>query len=183
MEANAAREAAYAQQLKEAEEAARKEREQHAAEARRLEEAEREEREREEREIIDKLESSTDKDAARLVAQSRRDSRRAMMHVHTNHSRGSEGKRPAVVVVDPPHVPFTDNVYSYDDLYTLKEDYNDPASEAVRRDREGIMRAGGYVVSQAWERALRSALAGLDIAPLGEVDMKPLSDQLPATNA
>jgi len=37
----------------------------------------------------------------------------------------------------------------------------------VRKDREGIMRAGGYRVEEAWERAVRSAVAGLDLWPLG----------------
>lgn len=48
----------------------------------------------------------------------------------------------------------------------MRSDYNDPVSEAVRRDREGIMRAGGYTIEEAWERALRFAVAGLDLQPL-----------------
>ena len=28
------------------------------------------------------------------------------------------------------------------------------------------MRAGGYIIEEAWERALRSAVAGLDLQPL-----------------
>ena len=55
----------------------------------------------------------------------------------------------------------------YDDKFAMRpEGYMDPMSEAVRRDREGIMRAGGYVVEEAWERAIRCAVAGLDLAPL-----------------
>jgi CDK-activating kinase assembly factor MAT1 len=70
------------------------------------------------------------------------------------------------VVPDVPHVPFEDNVYSYADKYTLKPTYHDTASELVRADKEGVMRAGGYRVEEAWERAIRTAVAGLEIAPL-----------------
>lgn len=48
--------------------------------------------------------------------------------------------------------------------------YEDKASEAVRKDREGIMRGGGYRVEEAWERALRFAVAGLDVPPLTGLD-------------
>jgi len=47
----------------------------------------------------------------------------------------------------------------------LPEGYHDFLSEAVRKDREGIMRGGGYKVEEAWERALRSAVAALDLPP------------------
>lgn len=50
-------------------------------------------------------------------------------------------------------------------MFTLHSSYDDPLSEAVRRDREGIMRGGGYRVEEAWERALRFAVAGLEIPP------------------
>ena len=70
-------------------------------------------------------------------------------------------------IQDVPHVPIQDDWYAYEDRYTLRSaGYYDPSSEAVRRDREGIMRAGGYMVEEAWERALRCAVAGLDITPL-----------------
>lgn len=70
---------------------------------------------------------------------------------------------------DEPHVPLNDNWSAYEDKFVLRESgYFDPMSEAVRKDREGIMRGGGYIVNEAWERALRSAVAGLDIMPLGE---------------
>ena len=48
--------------------------------------------------------------------------------------------------------------------------YVDFFSDAVRRDKEGIMRAGGYIIEEAWERALRSAVAALDLPPLVGLD-------------
>ena len=52
------------------------------------------------------------------------------------------------------------------DQFQLRIDgYPDFLSEAVRKDREGIMRAGGYKVEEAWERALRSAVAALHLPP------------------
>jgi len=48
--------------------------------------------------------------------------------------------------------------------------YDDIFSEAVRKDREGVMRGGGYVVEEAWERALRCAVAALDLPPLVGLD-------------
>lgn len=72
----------------------------------------------------------------------------------------------ASIVPDVPHEPLTDNWYAYDDQFVLQSSYNDPTNEAVRADREGLMRAGGYRVEDAWERAIRVAVAGLQIAPL-----------------
>lgn len=63
-------------------------------------------------------------------------------------------------------MPLRDDYYAYDDMFVQRDTYYDPVSEAVRKDREGIMRAGGYMIDQAWERALRFAVAGLEIAPL-----------------
>jgi CDK-activating kinase assembly factor MAT1 len=63
-----------------------------------------------------------------------------------------------------------DDWYAYDDMFEMRGVYEDRVSEVVRKDREGIMRAGGYRVEDAWERALRSAVAGLDIRPLGGMD-------------
>jgi CDK-activating kinase assembly factor MAT1 len=68
-------------------------------------------------------------------------------------------------------VPLQDDWYAYEDMYVLRDDYNDPVSEAVRKDRDGIMRGGGYQVKEAWERALRSAVAGLEIPPLIGMDL------------
>jgi len=72
------------------------------------------------------------------------------------------------MVADPPHVPIQDDYYAWEDMYTMMDTYHDPAHDAVMRDSEGIMRAGGYMIEQAWERAVRSAVAGLDIMPIDE---------------
>ena len=70
-----------------------------------------------------------------------------------------------------------DDWYDYSGLFSLlPEGYVDPSSAAVRQDRDGVMRAGGYIVEQAWERAIRCAVAGLDIPPLvGGLDLLPSS--------
>ncbi|KZT69047.1 CDK-activating kinase assembly factor [Daedalea quercina L-15889] len=170
IELNVQREEQYQKYLKEQEEAERQEREQIALELRRLEEEEREERAKERREIIDKLETS-DKDAAKLVARSRADALRRA-HARSSSSTVANARlqrsrtAQSAVVADVPHVPLQDDWYTYEDKFVLRDDYDDPASEAVRRDRDGIMRAGGYRVEEAWERALRSAVAGLEIMPL-----------------
>lgn len=72
----------------------------------------------------------------------------------------------STAIPDVPHVAIQDDWYGYHDKYEVKSSYYDPATDAVRRDKEGIMRAGGYLVEEAWERALRSAVAGLEIPPL-----------------
>ena len=170
IELNVQREEQYAQYLREQEEAERLEREQSAMELRRLEEQEREEREKGRQELIDKLETST-KDAAKLVAKSKaeaqkRASARAATSSFTSSSKLLRNRAKGVVVPDVPHVPIQDDWYAYEDKFTLRDTYDDPVSEAVRRDREGIMRAGGYRVEEAWERAIRFAVADLDLAPL-----------------
>ncbi|OJT08692.1 RNA polymerase II transcription factor B subunit 3 [Trametes pubescens] len=175
IELNAKREEEYARYLQEQEEMERQEREQRAQELRRIEEEEREEKEKGRQAIIDKLETS-DKDAARLVAKSRleaqrRASARASSSATLNMLQSSASllrsrAAQSTVVPDVPHVPLQDDWYAYDDMYTMRESYHDPVSDAVRRDRDGIMRAGGYLVEQAWGRALRFAVAGLEIMPL-----------------
>lgn len=169
IELNIQREEQYHKYLKEQEDAERQEREQRAFEQRRLEDEEREEREKERREIIDKLETS-DKDAAKLIARSRADALRRSNARHSSsalaNARLQRSRTVQSVVADVPHVPLQDDWYTYEDKFVLRDDYDDPASEAVRRDRDGIMRAGGYRVEEAWERALRSAVAGLEIMPL-----------------
>ncbi|PPQ74207.1 hypothetical protein CVT26_004498 [Gymnopilus dilepis] len=188
IELNIQREEAYAQTLREQEEADRRERELRASQLRREEEEEREEREKERREIIDKLETS-DKSAAKLIAKSRANAlRRASARATSSTSTVVQSNakllrtRAATDIPDIPHVPFNDNYYSYDDKYELRPGgFDDFFSEAVRKDREGIMRAGGYRIEEAWERALRCAVAGLDLPPL--VGLEGVLQSLPATDA
>ncbi|KAH9966446.1 CDK-activating kinase assembly factor MAT1-domain-containing protein, partial [Russula dissimulans] len=179
IELNQQREEAYAQALKEQEEAERRERQLRADALRRAEEAERDAREGERRALIDNLEKS-EADAARLVAQARAEAlKRAAARTaaaqqavaqhltekgsaaHLLRSRAAQ----SAVVSDQPHVPLLDAYYAYEDMFSLRSAYFDPASDAVRRDKEGVMRAGGYRIEEAWERALRCAVAALDILP------------------
>jgi CDK-activating kinase assembly factor MAT1 len=178
IELNQQREETYAQALKEQEEAERRERQLRAEELRRAEEEERDAREGERRALIDNLENS-DADAARLVEQARAEALKraaartaaAQQAVAQQQSSAAHALRSraalSAAVPDVPHVPLLDSYYAYEDLYRLRGSYFDPPSEAVRRDKEGIMRAGGYRVEEAWERALRCAVAGLDISPFG----------------
>jgi CDK-activating kinase assembly factor MAT1 len=179
IELNQQREEAYAQALKEQEEAERRERQLRAEELRRAEEEERDAREGERRALIDNLENS-DTDATRLVAQARAEAlkraaarttaaQQAVAQQQMERQSSALRSRAALsaAVPDVPHVPLLDSYYAYEDLYRLRDSYFDPTSEAVRRDKEGIMRAGGYRAEEAWERALRCAVAGLDISPLG----------------
>lgn len=186
IELNQQREEAYAQALKEQEEAERRERLLRAEELRRAEEEERDAREGERRALIDNLENS-DADAARLVAQARaealkRAAARTAAAQQAVFAQQQEAMRlraaqNATVLPDQPHVPLSDTYHAYEDMYALRNSYFDPASDAVRRDKEGIMRAGGYFVEEAWERALRFAVAGLDISPqLGEVSSSLLQE-------
>jgi len=178
IELNIQREETYAQTLKIQEDAERREREFRAAELRREEVEEREEREKGKREIIDKLETS-DKDAAKLVAKSRANAlkrstaRSASTSVVQSSAKLLRSRAAYNDVPDVPHVPLQDDWYAYEDLFEIRTGgYQDIFSEAVRRDREGIMRAGGYKIDEAWERALRCAVAGLDLSPVGENNLE-----------
>jgi CDK-activating kinase assembly factor MAT1 len=183
--ANAQREEAYALSLKEQEEFERKEREFRAAELRREEDAEREEREKTQQELIDKLETST-KDARKLVAKSKANALKKASTKPATVDMGDYAKllktrTTKATVPDEPHVPLQDDWYAYEDMFTLNpEGYNDVFSEAVRKDREGIMRGGGYRVEEAWERAIRLAVAGLDLAPLSGLDEPSVSSAVDA---
>ncbi|KAJ3572812.1 hypothetical protein NP233_g2833 [Leucocoprinus birnbaumii] len=180
IELNIQREEAYAQQLKEQEEAERRDREMRAEEFRRAEEEEREEREKGKREIIDKLETSS-KDAAKVIKQTRKNALKrsqARSATTTQLTSNSQLLRSRAAqstnIPDVPHVPLQDHYYAYEDKFTLRpEGYQDFLSEAVRKDREGIMRGGGYKVEEAWERALRSAVAALDLPPLSGLPQPP----------
>ncbi|KAH7914677.1 CDK-activating kinase assembly factor MAT1-domain-containing protein [Hygrophoropsis aurantiaca] len=174
IEKNIQRDEQYAQALREQEEADRQEREQRALEARREEELQREEREKDRREIIDRLETSNT-DAAKVIAKSRaeankRSSARTTVDsvLKSNAQLLRSRAARSTTIPDVPHIPLQDDWYAYEDAYVLMNSYEDPYSEAVRKDRDGIMRAGGYRVDQAWERAVRSAVMGLDLLPLTE---------------
>lgn len=174
-ELNIQRDQQAAQALIEEEERQRFEKEERAREFRLQEEQEREEKERNKVALINDLERSSG-DAAKVVAKSRAEAHKRMSNTrpltHTTSSASLLRTRAQAskAVPDVPHVPFTDDVYSYDDKITLRNNYMDPASELVRRDSEGIMRAGGYLVEEAWGRALRATVAGLDILPLEDSD-------------
>ena len=84
----------------------------------------------------------------RLVAQARAE---ALKRAEQQEAMRLRTVQNAAVVPDQPHVLLSDTYYAYEDMY------------AVRRDKEGIMRAG-YRVEEAWERVLRYAFAGLDIS-------------------
>lgn len=170
IEFNIQREEQTTQALKEQEEYERKLREQRALEVRREEDEERENKEKRERDLIDKLETST-QDATKLVAKARAEAqkRSAARSATTFQSTSSLLRSRAAqskVIPDPPHVPLQDNWDDYTDKYVVRTDYHDPMSEPVRKDKEGIIRAGGYSIEEAWERALRCAVAGLDLRPL-----------------
>lgn len=175
IEANIQREQSYAKALLEADEAQKRERQLRADELRQAEEAERLAVETEKNALIDSLERNSTADAHRLVAKSRmeavkRAKERTKEANHAVHQSAAMLLRSraaqSATVPDVPHVPLQDDWDAYEDKYTMMSSYYDPVSELVRKDREGIMRAGGYRVEEAWERALRSAVAGLDVPPL-----------------
>lgn len=170
IELNIQREETYARELREQEDTERRERELRATQLRQEEEEEREEREKERKEIIDKLETS-DKSAAKVIAKSRanalkRSSARAAAASASVVQSSAKllRTRAAMDVPDVPHVPFQDNWYSYEDKFSVNpKGYDDFFSEAVRKDKEGIMRGGGYMVEETWRRALTYAVAALDL--------------------
>jgi CDK-activating kinase assembly factor MAT1 len=179
IEANIHRDEAYATALREQEEADRRQREAHARELARLEEEERQLRVQERQQVIDQL-GSGEGDPAKVVARARAEHARRMRAKALDSSSAESATASALQatralraralqpnIPDPPHVPLQDDWYAYTDLYTLRsEGYYDPVSERVRADEDGTKRAGGYKIEEAWERALRCAVAALDIAPL-----------------
>ncbi|KAJ7261388.1 CDK-activating kinase assembly factor MAT1-domain-containing protein [Mycena haematopus] len=173
---NSQREEAYILSLRQAEELERKEREMRAEELRREEEEERQEKESGKREIIERLERADGVDAVKVVQRTKRErAEREASRKGVAPGKGAQALLRARMAAaaataatkDTPHIPLQDDYYAYDDMFVLQRVYLDPSSEAVRKDREGIMRAGGYQVEEAWERAVRSAVAGLDLLPLG----------------
>jgi len=175
IETNVQRDASYAAALREQEQHDRQVREERARALAAEEMAARETKEAGRRELLDRLEHS-DKDANKLVAKTRAELARRQQQAKTasagsgaSATLSSATKARAVrsTIPDVPHVPLQDDWYAYEDKFVLRpEGYHDPASDAVRKDREGIMRGGGYRVEEAWERAIRCAIAGLEIAPL-----------------
>ncbi|KAJ7771760.1 CDK-activating kinase assembly factor [Mycena metata] len=172
---NTQREEAYILSLRQAEEQDRKEKEARAEELRREEEEERQEKESGRREIIERLERAEGSDAVNVVRRTKRErAEREASRKGVAPGKGAQALLRARMAAaaataatkDTPHIPLQDDYYAYEDMFVLQSTYVDPLSEAVRKDREGIMRAGGYRVEEAWERAVRSAVAGLDLWPL-----------------
>jgi CDK-activating kinase assembly factor MAT1 len=183
---NTQREEAYILSLKQAEEMQRKEKEMRAEELRREEEEEREEKESGKREIIERLERADGADAVGVVRRTKRErAEREASRKGVAPGKGAQALLRARLAAaaataatkDTPHIPFQDDYYAYDDMFLLQSVYVDPTSEAVRKDREGIMRAGGSRVEEAWERAVRSAVAGLDLWPLDDQTYAVTVDQ------
>ncbi|KAH7107740.1 CDK-activating kinase assembly factor [Auriculariales sp. MPI-PUGE-AT-0066] len=157
------------QELQEDEERERALREQNARALQTRDDAERAQREQERRELIDQLQSS-DAPARRLIKQAvqKRMSQRTEEVVRPVPLLRS---RIASTIADPPYKPLADDWWDYSDLYTMQNDYDDPMSDAVRSDPNGVFRAGGYIVQEAWGRALSSAVAGLDMKPVSVPDV------------
>lgn len=131
------------------------------------------------------METST-KDAAKVIAKSRAEANKrlsartaattlAKSSAQLLRSRAAQ----STTVPDVPHVPLQDDWYAYEDMYTLRDNYEDVYSEAVREDPEGIMRAGGYRVHEAWDRAVRSAVAALFLPPLTETSQSDIIHGMP----
>lgn len=180
IELNIQREENYALGLKDQEERDRLEKEERARELKLLDEQERIERERDKKDLIDRLEHSrADEDADKILKKSKAE-RIKRVNLRTSSaatasSRAPQRPSPVAAVPDIPHVPLSDDWYAYEDKFVLKpQGYDDPLNEAVRKNLDHgqrikldlQLRAGGYVIEQAWERAIRCAVAGLEISPL-----------------
>lgn len=139
-------------------------------EIKREEELERAERAKEAQQILEDL--ARGKDAKKVVAQSReaaakREAKRlAERNAAIRATMASTKRRGEVMIPDPPHKPLADDWYDYGDKYVLRRDYDDAISELVRGDMERLVIAGGYRVEDAWDRAVRYAVAGLETSPL-----------------
>ncbi|CAE6432667.1 unnamed protein product [Rhizoctonia solani] len=181
IEQNEQREVQEATNLRNIEERERQDRQQRAEEARRAEEEEERERERSKLELINQLESSS-APASRVLAkakaqQRQRETMRNLGSAVPSSSALLRAKAAAraEAAVDVPHVPITDHWSAETHRFTLKESYDDALSVGVRADPKGVMRAGGYIIEQAWSRALSCGVMGLDIPPLrGEASASTL---------
>ncbi|CAE6478602.1 unnamed protein product [Rhizoctonia solani] len=171
IEQNEQREAQEAANLRNIEERERQDRQQRAEEARRAEEEEERERERSKLELINQLESSS-APASRVLAKAKAQQRqRETMRnlgsaVPSSALLRAKAAARAEAAVDVPHIPITDHWSAETHRFTLKESYDDALSVGVRADPKGVMRAGGYIIEQAWSRALSCGVMGLDIPPL-----------------
>lgn len=151
------------------EEREQQERLERSKEMRREEEKEREEKENEERAILEQLSKGNVKNAEKLVAKSRAAAAKRLLArtAAANSAVVAPKRREGVATIpDPPHKPLDDNWYAYEDKFVLRRDYDDAVSEDVRGPLEKVMRAGGYRIDEAWERAIRLAVAGLETVPL-----------------
>lgn len=173
--ANAARELEYAASLQAAEEAEKLARQQRALQAQKEEEEEREERERERMKVIELLERSemSEEQVKKEVERWRREREKKRLAEQRRQQQAAKTLRnraaaQSQMLPDTPHVPLQDDYYAWQDKYTMLPTYIDPSHGAVMQDREGIMRAGGYRIEEAWERAIRSAVAGLDVMPIDD---------------
>lgn len=166
--------------LQEEEARERRDREQRAAELRMMEEEEKFEKEREKQAIIDGL-ATSNTDADRLVAKTRAEAakrsqarrRPDISNLLSSSTTTSYNNTRNTFAKDEPHVPFTDDWDDCHDRFSLRlpgdqSPYYDPTTIEVRKDVEGKYRAGGYMLEEVWERALRSAVMALDITPLPE---------------
>ncbi|KAG8748170.1 TFIIH/NER complex subunit [Ceratobasidium sp. 414] len=184
IELNEQREAREAAALRDAEERERLDRQQRAEEARRLEEEGEREREQSRLELINQLESSN-APAERVLAKAKAQQRHREALRNPNSSampsssallRAKAAAR-AEAAIDVPHIPITDTWSAETQRFTLRDSYDDALSAGVRADPKGVMRAGGYIIEQAWSRALSCGVMGLDIPPLrGESSTSAHSD-------
>jgi hypothetical protein len=84
--------------------------------------------------------------------------------LHPSRLRKAKGGRKSPPPGPPP--PYKDPYDSYDSLFVLLPEYDDPATRPLRDDPTGVFAAGGFKVPDVWERTIRSAVAGLAVPVL-----------------
>lgn len=62
-----------------------------------------------------------------------------------------------------PPPPYKDSFYSYDDRYTMLDSYDDPSTAQIRLDKDNVVKAAGFSVTETWERAVRGAVGGVGV--------------------
>ena len=170
IELNIQREERDLMAAQEEEERERQERLDRAKEIRREEELERAERAKEGQRILEDL--ARGKDAKQVVAQSREaaarreEKRIAERNAAIRATMATMKRKGEAMIPDPPHKPLADGWYDYGDKYVLRREYDDAVSELIRGDMARLVLAGGYRVEDAWDRAVRYAVAGLEAMPL-----------------